>query len=91
MEQFERPRVPVVITGLADGWPAKSKWTTSELCRNYGSHRFEVCYSFILKVVKLHKDLFPKLLLTMYPHCAGFCTDTYPPLIISVSTAVSVG
>lgn len=43
VEQFEKPRVPVVISGLADSWAAKSKWTTSELCKNYGDHRFQVC------------------------------------------------
>ena len=42
MERFERPRIPVVITGLADGWPAGEAWTPESLRATCGEHRFKV-------------------------------------------------
>ena len=42
MELFERPRVPTVITGLTDGWPAQQQWTEQALLERYGQHRFKV-------------------------------------------------
>lgn len=40
--RFEAPRVPVVITGLADEWPAGRRWTLERLCRDFGRHKFKV-------------------------------------------------
>ncbi|GLC61317.1 hypothetical protein PLESTB_001742800 [Pleodorina starrii] len=41
-ERFERPRIPVVITGLADDWPAFRDWTPERLRQLYGEHKFKV-------------------------------------------------
>ena len=43
VERFERPRLPVVITGLCDGWKARGNWTEEGLLRRYGEHKFKVC------------------------------------------------
>lgn len=43
MERFERPRIPVVITGLTDSWDAAEHWTPSALRAKYGEHPFKVC------------------------------------------------
>ncbi|GIL95724.1 hypothetical protein Vretimale_1688 [Volvox reticuliferus] len=42
VERFERPRIPVVITGLADNWPASENWTPDLLKQLYGEHKFKV-------------------------------------------------
>ena len=42
VERFERPRLPVVITGLCDGWRARENWTEEGLLRRYGEHKFKV-------------------------------------------------
>ncbi|CAD7698143.1 unnamed protein product [Ostreobium quekettii] len=39
---YEQPRLPVVITGLADAWPAKNEWTEHHLEERFGQHRFKV-------------------------------------------------
>ncbi|PNH12602.1 Bifunctional arginine demethylase and lysyl-hydroxylase JMJD6 [Tetrabaena socialis] len=41
VERYERPRIPVVITGLADEWPAGREWTPERLAQVYGSHKFK--------------------------------------------------
>jgi hypothetical protein len=41
-ERFERPRLPVVITGLMDGWGAARGWTIEELLRRFRDHKFKV-------------------------------------------------
>lgn len=41
-ERFERPRLPVVITGLTDGWGACKEWTPECLLQQFGSHKFKV-------------------------------------------------
>ena len=41
-ERYERPRVPVVIKGLCDAWPARELWTEEGLLRRFGEHRFKV-------------------------------------------------
>lgn len=42
VDQFERPRIPVVITGLDDKWPANFKWKYAALDENYNNHKFKV-------------------------------------------------
>lgn len=41
MERYERPRVPVVITGLTDDWPASHGWTPAAMRALFGEHRFK--------------------------------------------------
>eukprot|EP01025_Chloroclados_australasicus_P044812 TRINITY_DN48823_c0_g1_i1.p2 TRINITY_DN48823_c0_g1~~TRINITY_DN48823_c0_g1_i1.p2 ORF type:complete len:132 (-),score=15.58 TRINITY_DN48823_c0_g1_i1:401-796(-) len=41
IEKYEKPKQPVVITGLADSWPAQSKWTLEKLAGDYGDHKFK--------------------------------------------------
>jgi histone arginine demethylase JMJD6 len=41
-ERFERPGLPVMITGATDAWPAASKWTFEKLRAEYGSERMKV-------------------------------------------------
>lgn len=42
VSQYEAPRVPVVITGLTDNWPAQQQWTPKRLLEQYREHRFKV-------------------------------------------------
>ena len=42
VERFERPRIPVVLTGLCDGWRAGQAWGQQELLKHYGEHKFKV-------------------------------------------------
>ena len=41
-EQFEAPRIPVVVTGLTDEWPAATHWTEEQLLEKYADHKFKV-------------------------------------------------
>lgn len=41
VERFERPRIPVVLTGLCDGWRAAHAWRQPELLQQYGDHKFK--------------------------------------------------
>ncbi len=45
VERFERPRLPVVITGLCDSWKGHEKWTEENLVKHYGEHKFKVCHA----------------------------------------------
>ncbi|CCD70226.1 Bifunctional arginine demethylase and lysyl-hydroxylase psr-1 [Caenorhabditis elegans] len=38
---FERPRIPVIITGLTDNWAAKDKWTVERLSKKYRNQNFK--------------------------------------------------
>ncbi len=42
VSRFEAPRVPVVITGLAEGWRAAGEWTPERLVERFGEHKFKV-------------------------------------------------
>ena len=42
VERFERPRLPVVITGLCDTWRAAKDWNEETLLQRYGDHKFKV-------------------------------------------------
>jgi hypothetical protein len=39
---YELPRVPVVLTGVTDDWPAQQEWTPWNLLEQYREHRFKV-------------------------------------------------
>lgn len=45
VERYERPRIPVVITGLTDGWAAAQAWTPAALRARFGEHRFKASFS----------------------------------------------
>lgn len=40
--QYEAPRVPVVLKGLTDAWPAQQEWTPEKLLEHFREHRFKV-------------------------------------------------
>ena len=42
VERYERPKVPVVITGLCEGWRACSEWSEEALLQRFGDHKFKV-------------------------------------------------
>ncbi|GAB4820044.1 hypothetical protein N2152v2_007090 [Parachlorella kessleri] len=42
VEGFERPRRPVIIRGLCDGWPAAQQWTPERLLKRFGDHKFKI-------------------------------------------------
>ena len=41
VRRFERPRLPVVITGLCEAWPAAERWTSDRLLERFGDHKFK--------------------------------------------------
>ena len=43
VERFERPRIPVVISNLQEGWPAQDLWNPQRLLDRFGDHKFKVC------------------------------------------------
>ena len=45
VERFERPRLPVVITGLCNGWKGRVSWTEEGLLGRYGEHKFKVIFN----------------------------------------------
>jgi len=42
VRRFERPRLPVVLTGLCDPWPAADRWKLDRLLERFGDHKFKV-------------------------------------------------
>ena len=42
VERFERPKRPVIISGLLDDWPAQTQWTVQSLLRRFPDTRFKV-------------------------------------------------
>lgn len=42
MQLYEKPGIPVVITGLQDAWQAQQLWNKAELLRRFGNHKFKV-------------------------------------------------
>ena len=47
-DRFERPRIPVVISGLTDDWPAQASWTEERLLATFPDHRFKVVIIVLL-------------------------------------------
>ncbi|KAI4307418.1 hypothetical protein L6164_030610 [Bauhinia variegata] len=47
---------PVILTGLADMWPARSKWTTDRLLQSYGDVAFKISQSSSRKIKMKLKD-----------------------------------
>ena len=41
VRRFERPRLPVVLTGLCDPWPAAERWKLDRLLERFGDHKFK--------------------------------------------------
>lgn len=42
LEKYQKPNKPVIIEGLAEGWPAMQKWNFKQLYQDYGEVEFEV-------------------------------------------------
>ena len=53
IQKFEKPRVPVVISGLLDRWPANKAWEPSQLLATYASHKFKVLLLLLLLLLVL--------------------------------------
>lgn len=68
--RFEVPRVPVVVTGLTDAWPAQQQWTPAALLRRFGEHRFKVGSDDDGYPVRLRFDHFLRYA-AAYPHHAA--------------------
>ncbi|KAH1245212.1 F-box protein [Glycine soja] len=47
---------PVMLTGLADTWPARHKWTTDQLLLNYGDVAFKISQRSSRKISMKLKD-----------------------------------
>ena len=43
IQLYEKPRIPVVVTGLQDSWPAQELWNQTDLAKRFGDHKFKVC------------------------------------------------
>ena len=39
---YERPRIPVVITGLQETWKAQELWNQTDLDKRFANHKFKV-------------------------------------------------
>lgn len=65
VEQYEVPRVPVVVTGLTDAWPAAQQWTPGKLLEQFREHRFKVsegeCVRQQLVLLVLQQGKYPLL------------------------------
>lgn len=47
---------PVLLTGLADTWPARHQWTTDQLLQNYGDVAFKISQRSSRKISMKFKD-----------------------------------
>lgn len=43
IQLYEKPRIPVVVTGLQDSWQAQELWNQTDLAKRFGDHKFKVC------------------------------------------------
>lgn len=53
--QYEGKK-PVLVTGLADTWPARHAWTTDQLLLNYGDTAFRISQKSAQKILMKFKD-----------------------------------
>ena len=42
VQLYERPRIPVVISGLQDCWKARQLWNPANLHERFADHKFKV-------------------------------------------------
>lgn len=70
VSQYEAPRVPVVLTGLTDAWPAQQEWTPRRLLEQYKEHRFKVGSDDDGYPVRMRFDHFLRYC-SVYPHHAA--------------------
>ena len=42
LERYERGSKPVIITGVAERWPARREWQIEQLLQQYGTGRFKI-------------------------------------------------
>ncbi|KAL2504282.1 F-box protein [Abeliophyllum distichum] len=59
LEEFQREydgRKPVLISGLADNWPARKSWTTEQLLVKYGDAKFRLSQRSSQKITMNFKD-----------------------------------
>lgn len=40
--RYEAPKIPVIVTGLCESWPAREMWTEENMLQSYSEHRFKV-------------------------------------------------
>lgn len=59
LEEFQHEyngKKPILLDGLADTWPAKTKWTIDQLMLNYGDTPFKISQSSSRKITMKFKD-----------------------------------
>ena len=44
VQLYEKPGIPVVVTGLQDAWQSQKSWKMEELARLFGNHKFKVLF-----------------------------------------------
>ncbi|CAI9116257.1 OLC1v1017354C1 [Oldenlandia corymbosa var. corymbosa] len=54
-EQYDGQK-PVLISGLADNWPARSGWTIQQLLQKYGDKTFRISQRSTKKITMMFKD-----------------------------------
>lgn len=42
VQLYEKPGIPVVITGLQDAWQASKLWNKADLAQRFAEHKFKV-------------------------------------------------
>ena len=45
VQLYEKPGIPVVITGLQDAWQAQRLWNKADLVQRFGNHKFKVRFA----------------------------------------------
>ena len=44
VQLYEKPGIPVVVTGSQDAWQAQKLWNKGELDQRFGNHKFKVLF-----------------------------------------------